>query len=320
MKQPMAQKNKILETIVGSHLYGTNTPTSDIDKFGIFIPDLKFFFGLETIEEVDLSTVSKGEDGKNNQDAVDIKLFSLNKFVKLCMENNPNIIEVLFSNKFAFIDMFGKILIQNKHLFPHRGLAQKFIGYARSQSHKMFIKSENIDSFDLAKKWLEEKLNEDGDQTKYTASQLLAEFRRDGIPGVKFHDHHASIGDCNISLTDKLSKVQNKILDRISKVGNRQSLYTKYGFDTKFSMHACRLVLEGIELLETGMLKFPLQQRDLLMDIRNGKWTKEEIQNFIDDGIKQIDSLFKTSKLPEKANFNEINELLFRMNMKYHFR
>jgi predicted nucleotidyltransferase len=36
--------NTLFKTVTGSHLYGTNTPTSDIDYAGVFIADKEFYF------------------------------------------------------------------------------------------------------------------------------------------------------------------------------------------------------------------------------------------------------------------------------------
>jgi predicted nucleotidyltransferase len=73
----------------GSHLYGTNTPTSDIDICGIVMPSIEEVYGFEKMEEFDLSITDKDSSGKNTKDAVDIKYYEFRKFVKLAMENNP---------------------------------------------------------------------------------------------------------------------------------------------------------------------------------------------------------------------------------------
>ncbi len=318
-ERKLTETNKILEMVTGSHLYGTNTETSDTDRMGIFIPSIEYFFGLKTVDEVDLSVVSKDENGKNNSDAEDIKFYSLNKFVKLAMENNPNILSQLFCNEpnILYMNYYGSMLLNSNHLFPHKGLAQKYIGYAMSQAHKMNIKTGNYDTLNQAHGWLKEKMYVKGEETKYASQQLLAEFRSIGIPGVKFYDSHATIGDINISLTDKLSKVYNKVVDRLSKVGNREELYIKYGYDVKFGMHVVRLLSEGKELLTTGHLEYPLKNREMLLDIRKGKYTQEEIMSMMNEGVKELDELVKTSKLPSKPRYEEIERLLIGLNKDF---
>ena len=66
--------------------------------------------------------------------------------MQLALQNNPNILEILFT-KPPFIenmDFYGNWLLENKGTFLHQGLKQRFIGYAISQKHKMVIKPENF--------------------------------------------------------------------------------------------------------------------------------------------------------------------------------
>ena len=101
-KQELFEKCKIiLETKVGSHLYGSNTEDSDVDFCGIFIPPKEYYLGFHSIKEIDLSVIDKLDTGKNSKDAVDRKLYELRHFCQLALQGNPNIIEVLFSNEFA---------------------------------------------------------------------------------------------------------------------------------------------------------------------------------------------------------------------------
>ena len=81
----------IFRAIAGSNLYGTNTPESDIDERGVFIPDEKLFYGF-------LNRTEQYED-KNN----DITYFEIRKFMQLAMDNNPNIIELIFIPKEKWI-------------------------------------------------------------------------------------------------------------------------------------------------------------------------------------------------------------------------
>ena len=72
----------------GSHAYGLNTATSDLDVKGVCIKPADCYFGfLKRFEQAELM-VSKGHE----QDRV---VYSLDKFAALAADCNPNIIEVL---------------------------------------------------------------------------------------------------------------------------------------------------------------------------------------------------------------------------------
>lgn len=313
----------ILEVITGSNLYGTNTPTSDKDYSGVFIAPKKYYLGLKKIEEIDCSIVSKQDNGKNDSEARDRKFYELRKFCSLLLENNPNILEHLFvpEDKIVQCNAFGRELLENRHLFPWKGLKQKFCGYAFSQKHKMLIKTDNYTNLNKFSEWLDENMKNPREDQKRNgevwSNQLLAELRERNIAGVKFHEHHALVGDINISLTDKLSKVNNKIKERLSKVGNREELYTKYGYDTKFGMHLVRLMLEGKELLLTGELQYPLKDREMLLDIRNGGWAREDIIAYSEELEAQMEELDKTSPLSSRPRYDEIEKLLISMVERY---
>lgn len=104
-------------TQFGSHLYGTNTENSDLDFRGVYIPtinDLILHKDKDEInEELTLFEI-RDEYNKNpviytkepktlisswhlKQIKVDIKIFSLQKFIKLCSKADTNALDLLFS-------------------------------------------------------------------------------------------------------------------------------------------------------------------------------------------------------------------------------
>lgn len=67
-------ENKIIaDSITGSQLYGTATPTSDFDYVGITFAPTEYILGFDRFEELNCSIVSKNTLGKNTSDAVDKK-------------------------------------------------------------------------------------------------------------------------------------------------------------------------------------------------------------------------------------------------------
>ena len=116
----------MFEATVGSHAYGTNLPTSDIDTRGIFrLPPTQHLSLIPIIEEV----------GDEKQD---IKYYELKKFIELAKDCNPNIIEMLFLE-----DDLIKIktpamqhLLDHKHLFISKKAYHTHVGYAYSQIEK----------------------------------------------------------------------------------------------------------------------------------------------------------------------------------------
>ena len=123
--QDLNTNDIILSVISGSHAYGLNTPTSDIDYRGIFISPVSEFYGLYPPEQA--------SDKKN-----DTVFYELKRFMDLLNKQNPNIIELLgtpddcIKIKNPVFDM----LLKHKDKLITRQVRNTFGGYAIAQIGK----------------------------------------------------------------------------------------------------------------------------------------------------------------------------------------
>lgn len=297
----IAKRNKILEIRVGSHLFGTNTPESDTDWFGIFMPCDEMVYGFQRCEEVDLGVVAKDETGRNTADAVDFKVHEYRKFVRLAMQNNPNILHVLFANKenVFFSDSFGQNLLVSARMFPHKGAHHRFVKYADSQRHKMRIKPEKYAELIQGMEILE-------GLPDFTVMGEL----REGHPPFKSleGDRYVRLGDLNFEAGVYVKKARGMVRERLSKATSRTSLFTKYGYDTKFASNLIQLLKEGIELMETGWVVMPLQYRQEILDIKQGKLSVETVLKIADDLVEEARDAYEHSDLPARPRVDEIEQ------------
>ncbi len=296
----MEIKHKILKGIIGSNLYGTNTPDSDKDYMGIFVADEEYYIGLKNVEEVDESIIKKDESGKNTKEAIDKKYYEIRQFFKLAMQNNPNIIEILFLNNDNILEShFIWDLIQtNREWFLNsKQIKNRFLGYAMSQKHKMFVKLENYDilkeAYDILDNSMKKFLIDEEVFNKFKFRENInTEYR---------------VADIFVPRNISIKRAKEILQERLKRVGNRQELILKYGMDTKFSSHLIRILLECKELLLTKNIEFPLKERQLIIDIKTGKYKCEEIIKMADELEVEINSL----KIKEyKQDYNELNALL----------
>jgi uncharacterized protein len=312
-KIEMVEYGAIIEIRSGSHLYGTSVPTSDEDKIGIFIAPERYYLGLDHIEEVDLGHVSKGEDGKNLPDAIDRKFYELRKFVTLAKDGNPNILEILFVDvkNVLSINEWGIHLLEHASMFPTQEVRPKYLGYALGQKKQMVNKPENYKQTVMAQKYLE-LLEEEMTTQQFHRTRVAAKLEdmvRMGVAEDKLT--HISIGKANYCTSTTLGKLNNLLLEKMNKITSRQELWTKYGYDTKFGAHLIRLLTEGIEVLTTGKIEFPLHNRDLLLSIRNGNYTKEEVLEMAEMYEEELKVVH--SDLPMEQNKEQVNALLIDM-------
>lgn len=92
----------------------------------------------------------------------------------------------------------------------------------------------------------------------------------------------------------------------------RPELVEKYGYDTKFAMHAVRLGYQGLELMTTGNIDLPMNGTALQIcrDIREGKRTKESVVGLIALLEGKLASVIDDSSLPETGDHDIMNEFL----------
>jgi len=107
-----------------------------------------------------------------------------------------------------------------------------------------------------------------------------------------------------------------KIIVKKSNGTGRQDLIDKFGYDTKFAMHSVRLLTSGIQILKTGDFSTFRSNREELLDIRNGKFTLEQIIMIINDLDKEINELYDTSKIPDSPDYKKINKWLINLNRR----
>jgi hypothetical protein len=91
---------------------------------------------------------------------------------------------------------------------------------------------------------------------------------------------------------------------------NRPELVTKYGYDTKFAMHALRLGFEGIELMTSRRLTLPVPEPNLstLRAIRTGQLNLSEALRLIDDAESRLAVLVEACRW--KADIEGINRFM----------
>lgn len=95
-----------------------------------------------------------------------------------------------------------------------------------------------------------------------------------------------------------------------SRSEKRMALIEKFGWDTKYGLHLIRLLSTGIDILTKGTLPVKRTDAAFLLDIRNGKYTMEEVLKMADDLTEQLRKSEDTSTLPKIPNYNKVNKLI----------
>jgi predicted nucleotidyltransferase len=142
------------ETIMGSAAYGVSSDSSDLDVYGWAVPPKEEVFPhlrgevpgfgrqVKRFEQYQEHHVEDRDALAGHGRMYDFTIFGIVKFFQLAMENNPNVIDCLFTPSTCVLHCtrVGNLVRENRRLFLHKGAWPKFKGYAYSQLHKLAIK------------------------------------------------------------------------------------------------------------------------------------------------------------------------------------
>ena len=112
----------------------------------------------------------------------------------------------------------------------------------------------------------------------------------------------------------QLSNLQNK-----KDITNpkRKELVEKFGYDVKFAYQCVRILLEGEQIVKEGTLDIE-KNSELLIGIRNGEWTFDYFEKWVQQKLTEYEDFQTISKLPVEIDESIIKSLLMEcIEMKY---
>lgn len=320
----------LFKAMVGSHLYGLQTETSDEDYLGVYIPKslatLISPFKNET--EVDESIVSKDDNNKNDNDAVDCKYYRIDKFIKLLADNNPNVLEMLFipDDKVLYCHpFFKKYILDQYENFISKRIINKFIGYAISQEKKSYVKTENYKEIVEFNEYMTNFLVNGPGYTlvcmKGTVKDLIDEAKDYDGREFKTDDEFLYVGDMKFFHKVFIKDVDEMIKDKLRRVSHRFDDMMLFDYDPKFMSHTIRLLDEGIQLLENKKIDFPFtgETHKLIMSIKRGEMNIEEIPPMVDKYKEKMKQLEDKTTLLERVNVEKIEEIYLKLLKELYF-
>jgi uncharacterized protein len=147
IRPPAYAKDTQYETIMGSYAYGVSSDMSDTDVYAFCIPSKEVIFphhsgniiGFDK-ENIDYETFEQFQQHhiKLHDREYDISIYNIVKYFSLCMDNNPNMIDSLFTPERCILHMtkIGSLVRSNRTIFLHKGSFHRFKGYAFAQLSK----------------------------------------------------------------------------------------------------------------------------------------------------------------------------------------
>jgi predicted nucleotidyltransferase len=157
---PWLPKNVHYEAVTGSVAYGVSNAESDYDVYGFCIPRKDDVFPhlrgeipgfgrqIQRFDQYIQHHVDDAEERKK----YDLTIFGIVKFFSLCMENNPNMVDVLFvpANLILYSSSIGQMVREKRRIFLHKGSWPKYKGYSYSQQSKLHAGTTKAERFRAA--------------------------------------------------------------------------------------------------------------------------------------------------------------------------
>lgn len=299
----------------GAKLYGTDTPNSDDDLKGLFLPNKE---DLLLGELPKFPAYSTGNDNsRNSAEDLDLECWSLHKFLKMVRKGETGALDLLFapSNEDAmlYMDPVMEPLFEKPLRLFNPLNAKAYVGYAMGQANKYSVKGTRLhvlkDVHDYVMEMPESTFDEEAD------------FRLD----VYLDEFVEMFGDgefCTLKMTEGPNKSEVRSLQLLGKVHHdnttmrtfRERLKKAYeaygkrahkameadGKDWKALSHAVRSLYQMEELLLTGKFEFPLKHRETVLQVKTGKMEWEKVETLVYEGLQRVESLLDRAKAGEK--------------------
>jgi predicted nucleotidyltransferase len=325
--------DKILEMKFGSHLYGTDTPNSDLDFKGIYLPTAREIV-LGRVKGTIAKSRPKAECERNNKDDVDMEIFSLCRYLELLMEGQTVALDILFGYKetCTFYTEQGlgimNTIYGNREKLLTRNV-NAFVGYARQQAAKYGIKGSRMDSLKRTGELLEQLYAIDpySKLRDHTPSVVALEVSTKELislektplieivmlkgPKGEMDAPHLRVNGRAIPFhaTVKYAReVVGKMLDSYGARAHKAHLAG--GIDWKALSHAVRVNSEALELLATNYITFPRPDRELLLKIKLGQLPYEEVAEKIEQGLADLYIAHERSTLRDEPDKDWADDLV----------
>lgn len=343
--EDLANKNCLIRVVAGSHAYGTNIEGSDWDERAVFADTAqRIILPFQKIEQVTFR-----EDDKvyyelskympllltQNPNVLEIlwtapeDILYISEPGQLLIDNRSEFLSKQVKDKYVgyAVEQLKRIKGHNKwinnpqpEVAPERkDFVSVVYNFTKNSEYNKKSPSSGFTAIEIGndtftlwdnskfdipedKSWIDNKGNFNTmprDQfnkinVANKTPDIIVRFNRD-----LFEQHHT-----NWKMYWKWKKNRNE---------KRSELEDKFGYDVKHAMHLIRLLRSGIDILETGIVPVRRSDAAYLLDIRNGKYTYEEIVKESETLKDKIEVLSKKTNLPDEPNYELAKEIMMEI-------
>ena len=305
----------------GSHVYGTNLPTSDLDLKAVHVPEATDIL-LQRVKPAISITTKQDATKRNAAGDVDFESFALQKFMAMLLEGQTVALSMLFTpDEWIREDSAEwRFIKANKQKWLHRGVSA-FAGYCRQQANKYGIRGSRVAASRAAMEFFNALIELHGYQAKlkdhWGAIEGLVQNGNEHL-GIAEGQHGPGktvlmLEVCNRKIQEHATVKEGfAVCKRIfDEYGHRALMAeTNEGVDWKAMMHAVRVAREAEELLLHHKISYPRPEADLLKEIRTGRRPYKEVAQMLETGLARLEECKTISSLPDRADESAAEKLV----------
>lgn len=315
-------ETQLVKMQFGSHVYGTNLPTSDYDQKCVVIPNEQDIL-LQRVCDAKTESTKKDSSQRNTATDIDNEIFSLQKYLNLLLQGQTVALDMLFTPDSFYLEQAKEewyLIQQNKHKFLHSGTAS-FAGYCRQQANKYGIKGSRVSAVRSMVELLNKMKIEFGENAKLVDYwDEIKEFVNDKeftsiIIRQQPDGQEIEHLECCNRLVPKFLTVKGalavyeRVLDAYGERAKQAE--SNQNVDWKALMHAVRVCEQAKELLLSGNITFPRPEADLLLKIRKGEMLYKQVAELIEKGLDELNQAQANSILPKVPDYKFAEDIIF---------
>lgn len=350
--QNLKDNNLILfEVICGSQAYGTATPQSDVDRKFIYVLPKDYVYGIKYIPQIDENKDFVGWEIKRFLELLSVNNPSVIEFIgnypKDCiLYKNP-----IFDEIIKHRDKFITKQCRNSFAGYARQQINKAEGMNKMQNWEAKkvtkktpldfcyviegYKSRSLKGVLKTNGWKQEqcglsainhardtyalfydsknKLNYHGVQIEKSQKIRLSSIpKRQKCQFIIHYNEDGYSSHCKVYKRYQ-DWLKNRNVTRWTDVKNHGQQ-----IDGKNMLHCRRLLDMAKEIAEGKGINVRRENADYLLKIKKGEIPLRQLLNYANQEIKEIDSLFINSNLPEKIDENFIHDLLVKIRKEFY--
>ncbi|ABC21195.1 DNA polymerase beta superfamily protein [Rhodospirillum rubrum] len=313
----------IVDMRFGSHLYGTQTPSSDLDYKAVYLPAARDIL-LHRVRGTITEKVEKAPGEKNRPGDVDRDTYSLQHYLDMLAEGQTVALDMLFAPDAAMTrppsPLWREIQANAPCLVTRRSAI--VVRYCRRQANKYGIKGSRVATARQALAVLTTA------EATYGPAARLGEAEAELRAFVGAQDHaalvevpssedkplrHLEVCGKQMPFTASIRNARETARRLVDDYGQRALQAERNdGVDWKALSHAVRVGHQALELLGTGKITFPLPNAADILAIKRGEQPYETVAATIEHLLTAVETAAATSTLPDEPDRDFIDTLIVR--------